>query len=182
MIWRTIVVGSACAVAMMACGGEPKTADTGMAATGAPAATTDTSAMAMAPAGSTGAATATGAAGSAAAKAATGKTWDVKMQGDAQGYRFDPATLTIKAGDAVRWTVVDGPPHNVAFWADSIPSGAEAQLQANMPNTMGPLSSPLEMNPNSTYTVSFAGVPAGTYKYYCTPHLAMGMKGSITVQ
>ncbi|HTK48969.1 MAG TPA: plastocyanin/azurin family copper-binding protein [Gemmatimonadaceae bacterium] len=180
MIWRTIVVGSACTIAMMACGGEPKAADTGMAATSAaPAATADTSATAMAPAGSTGAAAA---AGSAAAKPATGKTWDVKMQGDAQGYRFDPANITIKAGDAVRWTVVDGPPHNVAFWADSIPKGAEAQLQANMPNTMGPLSSPLEMNPNATYTVSFAGVPAGTYKYYCTPHLAMGMKGSITVQ
>jgi plastocyanin len=183
MIWRTMVVGSACAVAMMACGGEPKTADTGMAATSAaPAATTDSSAMAMAPAGSTSTPAAGAAAGSGTAKAATGKTWDVKMEGDAQGYRFEPATLTIKAGDAVRWTVVSGPPHNVAFWSDSIPSGAQAQLQANMPNTMGPLSSPLEMTPNATYTVSFAGVPAGTYKYYCTPHLAMGMKGNITVQ
>jgi plastocyanin len=188
MIWRTMVVGSACAVAMMACGGEPKTADTGMAATSAaPAATTDTSATAMARAGSTstpaaGAPAGGAASGSAAAKAATGKTWDVKMEGDAQGYRFDPANLTIKAGDAVRWTVVSGPPHNVSFWPDSIPKNAQAQLQANMPNTMGPLSSPLEMNPNATYTVSFAGVPAGTYKYYCTPHLAMGMKGNITVQ
>ena len=179
MIWKTMLVGSACAVAMMACGGEPKAADTGMAA---PAASTDTTASATTPAGAAAAPATGAAAGSAAAKPATGKTWDVKMEGDATGYRFDPATITIKAGDAVRWTVVSGPPHNVSFWADSLPSGAAAQLGANMPNTMAPLSSPLEMTPNATYTVSFAGVPAGTYKYYCTPHLAMGMKGTITVQ
>ena len=104
------------------------------------------------------------------------------MLGDATGYRFDPATVTIKKGDAVRWTVVSGPPHNVTFWPDSIPQGASAQLGANMPQTMAPLSGPLESTIGGTYTVSFAGVPAGTYKYYCTPHLAMGMKGQVTVQ
>ena len=30
--------------------------------------------------------------------------------------------------------------------------------------------------------ISFAGVPAGVYKIYCTPHLALGMKGAVTVQ
>jgi plastocyanin len=38
------------------------------------------------------------------------------------------------------------------------------------------------MNPNEAYTVSFAGLPKGTYNYHCTPHLAMGMKGTVTVQ
>ena len=32
-----------------------------------------------------------------------------------------------------------------------------------------------------TYTISFAGAPAGVYKYNCLPHAATGMKGSITV-
>ena len=32
------------------------------------------------------------------------------------------------------------------------------------------------------YEVSFANVPAGKYDYICTPHIATGMKGSVTVQ
>ena len=112
----------------------------------------------------------------------TGKTWDVKMEGDATGSKFTPANLTIKQGDGVRFTVVTAPPHNVQFWPDSIPAGAASVLQSNMPETTGPLAGPLKMNPGDTYTISFAGAPKGTYKVYCLPHLALGMKGSITVQ
>lgn len=167
------------AFALAACGGEHQpVADTTVATstTAAPAVTSAgaSSAAAMTPA--------TRAASGGTAQPATGKTWDVKMLGDAKGYRFEPATITIKRGDAVRWTVVSGPPHNVTFWPDSIPQGAGAQLQANMPNTMAQLTGPLDSNVGGTYTVSFAGLPAGTYKYYCTPHLAMGMKAQITVQ
>jgi plastocyanin len=38
------------------------------------------------------------------------------------------------------------------------------------------------MNPEEAYTISFAGVPAGKYPYHCLPHLAMNMKGVITVE
>jgi plastocyanin len=104
------------------------------------------------------------------------------MVGDASGYRFVPATVTVKAGDTVRWTNVSGGPHNVTFWADSIPAGASDRLQATMLQPMSPLSGPLLMNPNATYAVSFAGLPPGRYAYYCTPHLALGMKATIVVQ
>lgn len=124
----------------------------------------------------------TAAASSATAQPITGKTWDVKMLGDAGGYRFDPASLTIKRGDGVRWTVVSGLPHNVTFWSDSIPSTAVPMLQVNMPRTTAPLTGPLLVNPSETYTVSFGNAPPGTYHYYCTPHLALGMKGTIIVQ
>jgi plastocyanin len=30
--------------------------------------------------------------------------------------------------------------------------------------------------------LSFAGIKPGKYPYHCTPHLAMGMKGEITVE
>jgi plastocyanin len=118
----------------------------------------------------------------AAAAPATGATHDVQMIGDASGYRFNPASITIKRGDAVRWTNTSGGPHNVTFWTDSIPAGAQSPLAANMPSTTAPLTGPLLLTPNQTYTVSFANVPAGTYKYYCTPHLALGMKAVIQVQ
>jgi plastocyanin len=115
-------------------------------------------------------------------KPVTGKMWHVKMLGDAKGYRFDPASLTIKAGDGVQWTVVSGPPHNVTFWPDSIPAGAQPVLQSAMQQTTAPLTSPLLMTPDQTYTISFAGAPTGTYHYYCTPHLALGMVGKVIVQ
>jgi plastocyanin len=134
------------------------------------------------PAAAPGAAPAPSAGAPSAAQAITGKTWDVKMYADEKGSRFDPVNITIKRGDGIRWTLVNGPPHNVAFWNDSIPTGAASALQGNMPDQMGPLSGQMMTNPNQTYTISFTGVPAGTYHYYCVPHLALGMKGTITVQ
>jgi plastocyanin len=124
----------------------------------------------------------TAAAGGGAAAPITGKTVTVQMIGDAKGYRFEPATITIKAGDGVKWVNVTGGPHNVTFWSDSLPSGAAAVLGPNMPQTTSPLTGPLLVTPNQDYTVSFAGAPKGTYHYYCTPHLALGMKATITVQ
>lgn len=120
--------------------------------------------------------------GGGSAMAVTGKTIDVKMVGDAKGYRFEPANFSIKVGDGARFTNVSGGPHDVTFWPDSIPSGVAAQLSANMPNTTAPLTGPLLTAPNQTYVVSFAGLKPGVYHYYCTPHLALGMKGVITVQ
>jgi plastocyanin len=113
----------------------------------------------------------------------TGQTFEVKMLQDSQGnYRFDPANLTIKSGDGVKFVMVSGGTHNVAFDPSQIPASAKAQLSANMQQQVSELSSPMMMNPNETYTISFANMPPGKYDYHCTPHLAMGMIGSITVQ
>ena len=142
-----------------------------------PAATTDSSAMAAPAAGAP-------AAGAAAAAPATGKTIDVKMVGDEKGYRFEPATITVKAGDAIKFTNVSGGPHNVGFDPAKIPPAVQPQLGANMPgdHSMGALESPMMLQPNETYVISFAKIPAGSYDFHCTPHLALGMKGVITVQ
>jgi plastocyanin len=175
---RGVIVG---VVFVAACGGGTKNADTTSAAAGGPAAG-QPAAGAGASASAGGAAAPAAGGGAATAQAATGKTWEVKMIGDASGYKFDPANLTIKQGDGVKWTVVSGPPHNVSFYPDSIPAGAQAQLTANMPNTMSPLTSQLFNNVGESYTVSFAGVPKGTYKYFCTPHQALGMRAQLTVQ
>jgi len=153
-----------------ACGGGEKAADTTAAA--APAAT-DTAATA---------APATPAAPAGTAAAITGKTHEVKMIGDDKGYRFDPADITVKAGDGIKFIMVSGGPHNVAFDPATIPADVKPQLLANMPNQQGELSSPMFMNPNESYTISFANVKPGQYPFHCTPHLAMGMKGTITVQ
>ena len=163
----------ASAAVLGACGGENKPA-TDSAATAAPSATT--------PAATTPAPATTPAAGAATAAPVTGTTHEVKMIGDASGYKFEPANLTVKAGDAVKFIMVTGGPHNVAF-QNVTDATAKAQLDANMPGAkIGELSSPMLMQPNESYVVSFGNVPAGTYNFICTPHAAMNMKGVITVQ
>ena len=158
-----------------ACGGEKAATDTAAANAAAASATT--------PAATTPAATpAAGATGAAMMAPATGVTKEVKMIGDASGYKFEPANLTVKQGDAVKFIMVTGGPHNVTFTGVT-DAAAKAQLDANMSGAkMGELSGPLLMQPNEGYVVSFAKVPAGTYSFNCTPHVAMNMKGVITVQ
>jgi plastocyanin len=118
----------------------------------------------------------------AAAPAAGGATHDVNMELVGSSYKFDPSDLTIKAGDVVNFHNKSGGPHNVSFWPDSIPSGAADKLKAAMPDQMAPLEGPLLTEPDAVYKVSFADAPKGDYKFYCLPHLALGMKGKITVQ
>jgi len=138
---------------------------------------------AAAPAPSTPApATPAPAAGAVAKVPATGQTVTIKMIGDDKGYRFDPANVTIKPGDAVKFVMVSGGPHNVAFDPATVPADSKAQLDANMDQKLSELSSPNLMNPNEEYLISFGGVKPGKYDFHCTPHLAMGMKGTITVQ
>jgi plastocyanin len=122
------------------------------------------------------------AASPAGASAAGGATHDVKMVLEGSTYKYDPAELTIKAGDVVNFHNTSGGPHNVSFWADSIPAGGADPLKAGMADQMAPLEGPLLTEPDAVYKVSFAGAPTGDYKYYCLPHLALGMKGKITVQ
>jgi plastocyanin len=160
------------AMAIVACSGGDKNAQQTAATTN------DTAA---APATQTTTTTATGGAGNTAAMAPiTGKTYEIKMIGDGTTYKFDPANTTLKQGDGVKFIMVSGGPHNVAFI--DTPAAAQSQLSANMPNQMKELTSPMMMTPNETYTVSFAKVPPGTYNFHCEPHAAMGMKGAITVQ
>jgi plastocyanin len=118
----------------------------------------------------------------AAPAPATGATHDVQMSFDGTKYMFIPADLTIKAGDLVRFHNSKGGPHNVSFWEDSIPEGAEAVLEKAMPNQMQPLVGNMIVEQDAVYEINFTGAPTGLYKMYCLPHLAMGMTGSITVQ
>lgn len=155
---------------MVACGGDKKsTTDSAQTAT----TPTPANATASQPAPNPGEASAP----------ITGQTVEVKMLQDDKGnYRFEPADVTIKSGDGVKFIMVSGGPHNVAFDPAQIPADAKAQLSANMQQQVSELSSPMMMNPNETYTISFGKMSAGKYEFHCTPHLAMGMKGTITVQ
>ncbi len=153
-------------------GGEKKPADTTHVAVDTSSTTT------------TAASTTTSTTGGAVALAPiTGTTKTVNMVGDAKGYRFEPANFTIKQGDGVKFVVVSGGPHNVAFDPATIPPDVKAQLDANMgTDKMGELSSNMKMNAGESVTVSFGNIKPGQYPFHCVPHLALNMKGVITVQ
>ncbi len=119
----------------------------------------------------------------AAGPVATGATHDVNMVQEGAAYLFVPAELTIATGDAVNFHNVSGGPHNVQFYADSIPAGSAEALDAGMPgDKLGPLAGPLLAEPNAVYSITFVGTPSGEYKFTCLPHMALGMHGKITVQ
>lgn len=107
---------------------------------------------------------------------------EVRMVMEGQSYRFQPSSLTIKTGDRIRFINVSGGPHNVSFDPAQVPAAARAALSAGMPDQIQELWGPLMTEPNAAYTVSFAGVRAGRYDFFCMPHMAMGMRGTITVQ
>lgn len=159
-----VVTGAA--IMLGACGGE-KAAETPMA---------DSTAMA-APAAETAAPAAAG-----AMSPITGTIHEVNMVGDANGYRYEPADITVKVGDGIKFNMVSMGPHNVAFDPATLPADVKAQLMANMQNQQGELSSPMMITAGESYTISFGGVTPGTYAFHCTPHLAMNMKGTVTVQ
>jgi plastocyanin len=144
------------AIILAACGGEKKTSDEPAAApdqTGTPAA---------APTG------------------AQGATHDVNMVLEGSSYKYVPDQLTVGPNDVVRYHNKSGGPHNVAFWSDSIPSGAASKIV--LPDPMAPLSSKLVVAPDEVIELKLNEAPKGEYKYYCTPHLALGMRAKLTVK
>jgi plastocyanin len=151
-----------------ACGGggdnteTAASADTGTAATGTPTVTTTPSTPA-APA-----------AGAPVTPDAGGQVHEVRMvttQGGASGV-FEPAQITVKKGDVIRWTMADGQAvHNVSF----------SQAQGNPAGFTPPADSPMYTQQGQTYELK-VDWNAGTYNYTCVPHAMMGMNGSVTVQ
>ena len=159
---RFTLLTTLAAFTAVACGGDKKSAASqAEAATPTPAATSAATASAEPP----------------------GAVVEVKMTGNGTSQAaFQPSKLTIKTGTTVRFINVSGGPHNVAFYGDSVPKGGADALKKGMPNPMGDLTGPFLTQPNEKYDVSFAGAPAGVYKGYCMPHVALGMHITITVQ
>lgn len=112
----------------------------------------------------------------------TGTVHVVNMVGDNNGYRYEPATISAKPGDGIRFVLKSLGPHNVAFDAAMIPADQKAQLWANMGENSMDGSSPMMLTNDEEWTLSLGNLAAGTYQFFCTPHLAMNMRGEIVVQ
>ena len=89
----------------------------------------------------------------------------------ATSYRFEPAAVTVHPGDTVRFVQTSAMPHNVEFTKTATGSRLGAARVG-----------PFLTAPNQTYDVVIdTRFPSGQYRYICTPHVSLGMRGAIFV-
>jgi plastocyanin len=104
---------------------------------------------------------------------AQAKTVDVSMA-QSPKMRFVPESVTIKAGDTVKWTN----PHNISHTVTFDPSKTGAKENAVLPAGVEPFDSgPVEEEGTFSHTFTVKG----TYKYVCVYHEGMGMVGTVIV-
>ena len=84
---------------------------------------------------------------------------------DVSNYEFNPAEITIQAGDEVIWTNSEGS-HNVNGSQSLFPSNPES-----FGNEVG-----------TGWVYSHAFTMPGTYDYQCDPHASLGMTGRVIVE
>ena len=101
--------------------------------------------------------------------AATGRTIVVEAYSDANGNYYKPSEIEAKKGDVIRFTLKMGV-HNVHFLADSNPG-----------KTGLPAASDMLQLPDQTYDLKVT-FGKGRYYFQCDPHVALGMKGHLTVE
>jgi plastocyanin len=120
----------------------------------------------------------------AAAPAAAQATHVVRLIADAgkDDYRFEPAALTVRPNDVIVFRVVTGAPHSVVYEGEGLSPGVRGAFNSAMPGRSGDLSSPLLTAAGKEYRMVVPQVPAGKYAFYCLPHRAYDMRGSITIE
>lgn len=96
--------------------------------------------------------------------------------------RFVPDRIVARAGDTLRFINQTGGPHNIQFFADSIPEEARVLLERAMPGAkIAPLSSPLLITENAVYEIAVPALSPGRYPFVCLPHFGSRMLGSLDV-
>ena len=116
-------------------------------------------------------------ASSVVAVAAPPRTVVVQLEGNS----FRPAEIHVRAGDSLRFVNGNGGPHNVRFVDDSISAPAKALITKAMGGEkIGPMSSPLLLDPGELYAFVVPALSPGKYPLYCLPHVAQ-MRASLIV-
>lgn len=106
----------------------------------------------------------------AATPAPGGKIIVVQAMTDEKGSSFAPSEISARAGDVLRFTLVQGV-HNVNFLADSNPG------ITNLP----PVSEFMQL-PGQTIDIVVPDAKGKKLFFQCDPHVLLGMKGHVTVE
>jgi plastocyanin len=97
-------------------------------------------------------------------------------------YRFEPAEVRARPNDVLVFRVESGGPHSVVFEGRGLPPAIRGSFDNSMPNRAGELSSPLLTLPGTQYRMTVPQVPPGAYSFYCLPHRAYDMRGTLAVE
>ena len=103
---------------------------------------------------------------------------------DMQAVAFEPEELTIQQGDTVAWKHAAGEPHNVVAYEGEIPEDAEywasGGFESEAAAREGWEKGDGAVQSGQSYVHTFE--TTGTHEYFCVPHEAAGMVGSVTVE
>ena len=91
--------------------------------------------------------------------AAAANAVTVKMGSSSGALVFEPASVTVKAGETITFVNNVGFPHNVVFDEDEVPAGVKADAISHDDYFNAP---------GETYDLKLD--KAGTYGFYCEPH------------
>jgi plastocyanin len=97
-------------------------------------------------------------------------------------YRFEPANVQARPNDVLVFQVVSGAPHSVVFEGKDLGSATRVAFNSAMPSRAGDLSSPLLTASGTEYRMTVPQVPPGSYPFYCLPHRAYDMQGTLMVR
>jgi plastocyanin len=99
------------------------------------------------------------------------------------GLVFEPETLTVSTGTTVTWETVGAQGHSVTAYEDDIPEDADYFASGGFDSQQAAVDAyPSEGNVPSGESYEHTFEVAGTYEYFCIPHEASGMVGTIEVE
>jgi plastocyanin len=96
-------------------------------------------------------------------------------------YRFVPASVSARPGDVLLFRTVSGTPHSIVFESSGLSGPAHEALNGAMTRRAGDLSSPLLSPDGAEYRVVVPALAAGRYQFFCLPHRAYDMRGTLHV-
>jgi plastocyanin len=98
------------------------------------------------------------------------------------GQRFEPDTITASVGEPVVFVNASDEVHTVTAKQDALPEGGAYFASGGFEDEDAARSNPSDgfVLEGETFEVEFDA--PGTYEYFCIPHEASGMKGTIIVE
>jgi plastocyanin len=97
-------------------------------------------------------------------------------------HRYEPGSLTISVGERVSWVNAGSEAHTVTAYEDGLPEGADYWASGGAPSEEAAREDLAQglMKEGESFEVTLD--EPGTYRYFCIPHEADGMKGTIVVE
>jgi plastocyanin len=99
-----------------------------------------------------------------------------------QARAFDPNEIVIQVGETVTWVNDGDEVHTVTARNDSIPEGGTYFASGGAPSESEARDDPSRgfIEPGESFKFKFE--EAGRYEYFCIPHEASGMTGTVVVE